>query len=70
MCGGGGPGISAYSPPLPAKYADKVVAMVQMGDPRFMAGRTFDMGTNKMMNGVSLILRQTREREVDVESED
>ena len=53
MCGGGGPALSPYNPPLPAKYADTVVAMVQMGDPRFMAGSTFDVGTNKMMNGVS-----------------
>jgi hypothetical protein len=46
LCGGGeNPNLGPDSPPIDKKYADKVVAMVQMGDPRFMVKKSFDVGS-------------------------
>jgi hypothetical protein len=54
MCGGGvAPGLGPATPPVLAKYQESVVAMIQMGDPRFMPNKTFDAGTAKMNEGVS-----------------
>lgn len=48
MCGGGlAPGLGPATPPVAAKYQQSVVAMIQMGDPRFMPNKTFDVGTAK-----------------------
>jgi acetylxylan esterase len=53
LCGGGAnPNLGPDSPPIDAKYADKVEAVVQMGDPRFMLKKSFDVGT-AMQGGVS-----------------
>ncbi|CAG8953900.1 hypothetical protein HYFRA_00010861 [Hymenoscyphus fraxineus] len=45
MCGGGGIGGSAMTPPVDAKYGDSVKAMIQMGDPRFVLGKSYNVGT-------------------------
>jgi len=51
MCGGGGNALlGPMTPPLDKKYADKVVAMVQMGDPRFVMGKPFDVGSADKMS--------------------
>jgi hypothetical protein len=53
MCGGGGSlGLGPPSPPVEKKYQDKVVAMIQMGDPRHVPMKAFDVGSS-MNNGVS-----------------
>jgi acetylxylan esterase len=53
MCGGGvGAGLGPATPPVAKEYADKVVAMIQMGDPRHLPTKSFDVGSSKNM-GVS-----------------
>jgi acetylxylan esterase len=53
MCGGGvATGLGPATPPVPVKYQERVVAMIQMGDPRFMPNKSFDVGTAKS-EGVS-----------------
>jgi acetylxylan esterase len=48
MCGGGEAiGIGPASPPVSKKYQDKVVAMVQMGDPRHLPATSFDIGSSQ-----------------------
>jgi len=52
LCGGGeGMNLGPATPALGKKFADKVVAVIQMGDPRFMAKKSFDKGT-ATMNGL------------------
>jgi acetylxylan esterase len=59
VCGGGGaPNLGPETPALDKKYADKIVAMIQMGDPRFVSKKSFDKGT-AMMNGVSYSMTLT-----------
>lgn len=54
MCGGGGAfGLGPSTPPIASNYSDRVIAMIQMGDPRHMANHSFDVGTSTT-NGVSL----------------
>lgn len=54
MCGGGeAVGLGPYSPPIAQNVSERVVAMVQMGDPRFVVNKTFDVGT-ATQDGVSL----------------
>lgn len=53
MCGGGGAfGLGPSTPPIASNYSDRVVAMIQMGDPRHMVNHTFDVGT-ATLDGVS-----------------
>lgn len=54
MCGGGlGPNNSKVpllgppTSPVAEKYQQSVIAMIQMGDPRFMPNKTFNVGTAK-----------------------
>jgi len=48
MCGGGGAvGLGPWTPPIASSYSDKVVAVVQMGDPRHMIDVPWDAGTAK-----------------------
>lgn len=65
MCGGGGAfGLGPSTPPVATNYSDRVVAMIQMGDPRYMVNHTFDVGT-ATMDGVSLLLRMQLPRYKD-----
>jgi acetylxylan esterase len=53
MCGGGGSGLGVPGTnPVDQKYQDAVKAIVQMGDPRFVASKTYDFGS-ATMDGVS-----------------
>ncbi|EDR02257.1 carbohydrate esterase family 5 protein, partial [Laccaria bicolor S238N-H82] len=45
--GGGVSGLGAATPPVAAAISDKVVAIVQMGDPRHVPNQPFDKGTSK-----------------------
>lgn len=53
MCGGGVgpvtdtsiPTLGPPTPPVEAKYQKSVVAMILMGDPRFMPNKSYDVGT-------------------------
>lgn len=57
MCGGGVgpdfgptvdipiPTLGPPTPPVAEKYQQSVVAMIQMGDPRFVPNKSFDVGT-------------------------
>lgn len=48
MCGGGeAVGIGPATPPISKKYQDKVIAMIQMGDPRHMPTKSFDVGSSQ-----------------------
>lgn len=53
MCGGGAIGQNGSLPNRPAvkAAASKVVAMVQMGDPRFLANQSYDVGSS-INNGI------------------
>ncbi|KAF5310970.1 hypothetical protein D9619_007947 [Psilocybe cf. subviscida] len=44
--GGGVSGLGAATAPVSAAVANKVVAIVQMGDPRHVPGQSFDRGTS------------------------
>ncbi|KAF8158071.1 carbohydrate esterase family 5 protein [Crassisporium funariophilum] len=44
--GGGAVGLGAATPPVSASVSNKVVAIVQMGDPRHVPGQSFDRGTS------------------------
>lgn len=59
MCGGGLgpldfnlPTLGPPTSPVAAKYQKSVVAMIQMGDPRFMPKKSYDVGTSTQ-EGVS-----------------
>ncbi|KAF2435313.1 alpha/beta-hydrolase [Tothia fuscella] len=48
MCGGGqATSLGPSTPPIAKKYQDKVVAMIQMGDPRHVAQASFDVGSSQ-----------------------
>ncbi|TID19028.1 acetyl xylan esterase II precursor [Venturia nashicola] len=63
MCGGGVgpvtdlplPSLGPPTPPVAAKYQENVVAMIQMGDPRFMPKKSYNVGT-ATHEGVSAML--------------
>lgn len=46
IAGGGGGKLGPRTPPVPRAVSNHVVAVVQMGDPRHMAGQPFDVGTS------------------------
>jgi hypothetical protein len=46
VAGGGGGSLGATTAAISTSVSGHVVAMVQMGDPRFVAGKSFDKGTN------------------------
>lgn len=50
--GGGAPGLGPATPPVSAALAAKVIAVIQMGDPRRMAGLSFDAGTDPGAQGL------------------
>jgi acetylxylan esterase len=50
--GGGGPGLAAATPPVSAALAAKVLAVIQMGDPRRMPGLSLDAGTDPAAMGL------------------
>jgi hypothetical protein len=53
LCGGGGAfGLGPLTDPLEDEYLRRVAAVVQMGDPRFVANQAWNAGTSKT-NGVS-----------------
>lgn len=57
MCGGGGAlGLGPWTDPVKGKYSDRVVAVVQMGDPRHMIDKTWDAGTDTTEDGVGFLL--------------
>lgn len=59
LCGGGGAiGLGPLTDPLEDEYQKRVVAAVQMGDPRFMANEPWDAGTSNT-NGVSALQAST-----------
>lgn len=43
--GGGGGTLGAKTPPVDAAVSARVAAVIQMGDPRFIAGKPFDVGS-------------------------
>ncbi|WP_306355945.1 MULTISPECIES: cutinase family protein [unclassified Nocardia] len=45
IAGGGGGKLGPETMPVPTEVSDNVQAVVHMGDPRFMAGEPFDVGT-------------------------
>lgn len=46
MCGGGGGFmLGKATPAVPTAISDKVVAMVQMGDPRHLPNKPYNIGT-------------------------
>ncbi|KIJ29283.1 carbohydrate esterase family 5 protein [Sphaerobolus stellatus SS14] len=49
--GGGVAGLGPATAPVPASIANRVVAIVQMGDPRHVVGQSFDRGTSTL-NGL------------------
>ncbi|KXN88519.1 Acetylxylan esterase [Leucoagaricus sp. SymC.cos] len=52
LAGGGGiPILGPETAPIAANIADRVYAVIQMGDPRHVAGEPFDVGTSKR-NGI------------------
>ncbi|KAF4617857.1 hypothetical protein D9613_005722 [Agrocybe pediades] len=44
--GGGAAGLGPETPPVATSVSDKVVAIIQMGDPRHVPGLSFDRGTS------------------------
>jgi hypothetical protein len=56
LCGGGGAiGLGPLTDPLEDELLGRVAAAVQMGDPRFMPGESWDFGTSKT-GGVSVAI--------------
>jgi hypothetical protein len=56
LCGGGGAiGLGPMSDPLEDSYTKRIVAAIQMGDPRFAPNQPWDVGTNDVLQGVSLL---------------
>ncbi|KAH7032380.1 cutinase [Macrophomina phaseolina] len=51
LCGGGGVLGNAYTAPVEGMVGERVLAIIQMGDPRFVAGKSFDAG-NSTRNGL------------------
>lgn len=56
LCGGGDPdeGISSTAVPLSASAVNMIAAAIFMGDPRFVAGLSYEVGTCKA-GGVSCL---------------
>ena len=54
LCGGGDPdvGLGPFTPPIAKNYSQSVIAMIQMGDPRHLVNKTYDVGS-ATKNGVS-----------------
>jgi hypothetical protein len=52
LCGGGGPQVGPKTPGLTAEEGKLIKAAVSMGDPRFVPGAPYDVGTNKNKPGV------------------
>lgn len=46
LCGGGGVLGNAFTPPIDRAIGDRVFAAIQMGDPRFVANKSFDAGNS------------------------
>ncbi|KAF8151720.1 cutinase [Crassisporium funariophilum] len=46
VAGGGGGTLGAQTAPVPANIANRVVAIVQMGDPRHVRGKSYNRGTS------------------------
>lgn len=69
MCGGRGSiALGPSTPPIAKKYQDKVVAMIQMGDPRHLPAKSFDVGSSQNM-GVSSdppCFQNTSNRGIDI----
>jgi acetylxylan esterase len=54
LCGGGGAiGLGPWTDPLEESYLQRITAVVQMGDPRFMPNTGWDFGT-AITGGVSI----------------
>jgi acetylxylan esterase len=53
LCGGGGPQVGPATPGLTLEEGKLIKAAVSMGDPRFVPGTSYDLGTNKGKGGVS-----------------
>ncbi|CAM1505888.1 Fc.00g115250.m01.CDS01 [Cosmosporella sp. VM-42] len=51
LCGGNAAGKGPVTPPIASNIADNVAAIVLYGDPRNVAGKTFDKGTSTT-NGI------------------
>lgn len=49
--GGGAIGLGAITPPVAENVANRVNAIIQMGDPRHVVGQSFDVGTS-LTNGL------------------
>jgi acetylxylan esterase len=45
--GGGGGTLGAKTPAIATAIGDKVAAVIQMGDPRHVVGRPYDVGTSR-----------------------
>lgn len=58
ICGGGGGALGNYTAAVASSYSDKVVAMIQMGDPRHLANKTYDVGTS-IKDGVRSLFTST-----------
>lgn len=52
--GGGAIGLGPMSDPLEDNYLKRIVAAIQMGDPRFAPNQPWDVGTNSNLQGVRL----------------
>lgn len=61
LCGGGDSGadITSTAVPLTASAVNMVKAAIFMGDPRYVAGLSYDVGTCTA-HGVSIISRSNR----------
>jgi acetylxylan esterase len=53
LCGGGGPQVGPATPGLTLAEGKLIKAAVSMGDPRFVPGTNYDLGTNRARGGVS-----------------
>ncbi|KAF8160042.1 cutinase [Crassisporium funariophilum] len=47
VAGGGGGALGATTAPVSASIANRVVAIVQMGDPRHVSGKSYNRGTSR-----------------------
>lgn len=67
LCGGGDPdeGISSTAVPLSASAVNMIAAAIFMGDPRFVAGLSYEVGTCKA-GGVSWLSLLTLGSLVDI----
>lgn len=53
LCGGGGRQVGPATPGLTLEEGKLIKAAVSMGDPRFVPGTKYDLGTNRGRGGVS-----------------